>query len=325
VSAPLPAVEAVRTWGRMVKFSHSVFALPFALLSLWLAHGGTPPLSLLGWVLLAMVAARSAAMGTNRIADRAFDAENPRTAERHLVTGALSVRFALVFSVVAAAAFVSVFAILLMMFTHSATLAIIAVVLNYAKRAEATGSFLESHFRWQIRTFWFAVPWALLGAILWLTLLLIPLAVVGPRLVALLHERGAITAAFTDKGDDFAVTFVHTGTYGFIPGQPSAYTQPLYGFFLIPMYWILGRHWLWIGLAQIAVALGVASAAVLAQIAIMLSGAPIIWVSLVSAVALTVVALTIWRRRVHAANDLAVVDALSFGDVLRARNATEAL
>jgi len=55
---------------------------------------------------------------------------------------------------------------------------IIAVVLNYAKRAEATGSFLESHFRWQIRTFWFAVPWALLGAILWLTLLLIPLAVV---------------------------------------------------------------------------------------------------------------------------------------------------
>jgi len=87
---------------------------------------------------------------------------------------------------------------------------------------------------------------------------LIPLAVVGPRLIALLHERSAITAAFTDKGDDFALTFVRHGTYGFIPGQPSAYTQPLYGFFLIPIYWILGRHWLWIGLAQIAVALGVA-------------------------------------------------------------------
>ena len=55
---------------------------------------------------------------------------------------------------------------------------IVAVVLNYAKRAEAAGTFLESHFRWQIRTFWFAVPWALLGAILWLTFLLIPLAVV---------------------------------------------------------------------------------------------------------------------------------------------------
>ena len=87
---------------------------------------------------------------------------------------------------------------------------------------------------------------------------LIPLAVVLPRLAALFHERGAITAAFTDKGDDFALTFVHTGTYGFIPGQPSADTQPLYGFFLVPIYWILGRHWLWIGLAQIAVALGVA-------------------------------------------------------------------
>lgn len=54
---------------------------------------------------------------------------------------------------------------------------IIAVVLNYVKRAEAAGTFLDSHFRWQIRTFWFAVPWALLGAILWLTLLLIPLAI----------------------------------------------------------------------------------------------------------------------------------------------------
>jgi len=91
-------------------------------------------------------------------------------------------------------------------------------------------------------------------AALWL----IPLAVVAPRLIALLHERGAITAAFTDKGDDFALTFVRHGTYGFIPGQPSAYTQPLYGFFLVPLYWILGRHWLVVGLAQIAVALGVA-------------------------------------------------------------------
>jgi uncharacterized membrane protein len=54
---------------------------------------------------------------------------------------------------------------------------IVAVVLNYVKRSEAAGTFLESHFRWQIRTFWFAVPWALLGAILWLTLLLIPLAI----------------------------------------------------------------------------------------------------------------------------------------------------
>jgi 4-amino-4-deoxy-L-arabinose transferase-like glycosyltransferase len=77
-----------------------------------------------------------------------------------------------------------------------------------------------------------------------------------PRLAALLHERGAILASFTDKGDDFARTFLSSGTYGFIPGYPSAYTQPLYGWFLIPLYWIFGRHWLVVGLAHIAVAVG---------------------------------------------------------------------
>jgi uncharacterized membrane protein len=54
---------------------------------------------------------------------------------------------------------------------------LIAVVLNYVKRAEAAGTVLESHFRWQIRTFWFALPWALLGLVLWVTLLLIPFAI----------------------------------------------------------------------------------------------------------------------------------------------------
>jgi 4-amino-4-deoxy-L-arabinose transferase-like glycosyltransferase len=76
-----------------------------------------------------------------------------------------------------------------------------------------------------------------------------------PRLAVLLHERGAITASFTEKSDTFAQTFVAHGTYGFLPGQPSAYTQPLYGWFLIPIYWIFGRGWLSIGLAQIALAL----------------------------------------------------------------------
>jgi 4-amino-4-deoxy-L-arabinose transferase-like glycosyltransferase len=75
-----------------------------------------------------------------------------------------------------------------------------------------------------------------------------------PRLAVLLRERGAILASFTDKGDDFARTFLSSGTYGFIPGHASAYTQPLYGWFLIPLYWIFGRHWLVVGLAHIAVA-----------------------------------------------------------------------
>ncbi len=75
-----------------------------------------------------------------------------------------------------------------------------------------------------------------------------------PRLAALLYEQEDILAAFTDKSDDFAQTFLDSGTYGFIPGIPSAYTQPLYGFFLIPIYWIAGRSWLAVGLTQIAVA-----------------------------------------------------------------------
>jgi 4-amino-4-deoxy-L-arabinose transferase-like glycosyltransferase len=83
---------------------------------------------------------------------------------------------------------------------------------------------------------------------------LIALAAVVPRLAVLLHERGRILTAFTDKSDDFAQTFVHHGTFGFIPGEPSAYTQPLYGFFLIPIYWIFGRDWWAVGGAQIVVA-----------------------------------------------------------------------
>jgi 4-amino-4-deoxy-L-arabinose transferase-like glycosyltransferase len=83
---------------------------------------------------------------------------------------------------------------------------------------------------------------------------LIAFAAIAPRLAVLLHERGRILTAFTDKSDDFAQTFVHHGTFGFIPGEPSAYTQPLYGFFLIPIYWIFGRNWWAVGGAQIAVA-----------------------------------------------------------------------
>jgi 4-amino-4-deoxy-L-arabinose transferase-like glycosyltransferase len=75
-----------------------------------------------------------------------------------------------------------------------------------------------------------------------------------PRLAVLLHERDAIVASFTEKSDLFAQTFVAHGTYGLIPGEPSAYTQPLYGWFLIPVYWLFGRTWNSIGIAQILLA-----------------------------------------------------------------------
>jgi 4-amino-4-deoxy-L-arabinose transferase-like glycosyltransferase len=84
--------------------------------------------------------------------------------------------------------------------------------------------------------------------------LIVVTAAVVPRLVVLLYERGTIVAANVDKGDVFARTFLADGTYGFIPGRASAYTQPLYGFFLVPLYWIFDRSWVTVGLAQIAVA-----------------------------------------------------------------------
>jgi 4-hydroxybenzoate polyprenyltransferase len=79
----------VALYGRMIKFSHSIFALPFALASFALATEGRLPWRTLLWVLVAMVGARSAAMGFNRLADHAIDARNPRTATRELPSGRL--------------------------------------------------------------------------------------------------------------------------------------------------------------------------------------------------------------------------------------------
>ena len=79
-----------------------------------------------------------------------------------------------------------------------------------------------------------------------------------PRLAVLLYERGDVLASFTEKSDDFARTFVESGTYGFIPGEPSAYTQPLYGFLLVPFYALDGRNWAVVGLVQIALAVATA-------------------------------------------------------------------
>jgi 4-hydroxybenzoate polyprenyltransferase len=86
-------VRSLQTTLTMIKFSHTVFALPFALLSAVLAADGWPSLPTLAKILAAMVGARSAAMAHNRLADREFDAANPRTADRALPSGALSVGF----------------------------------------------------------------------------------------------------------------------------------------------------------------------------------------------------------------------------------------
>jgi 4-hydroxybenzoate polyprenyltransferase len=100
-------VARVLLFGRMVKFSHSVFALPFALASAALAaRDGGLSAAKLGWILVAMVGARSAAMGFNRLADQAIDARNPRTAGRELPAGLLSRGEVWTFVVIAAVALV---------------------------------------------------------------------------------------------------------------------------------------------------------------------------------------------------------------------------
>lgn len=132
----------VRLSLEMIRFSHSVFALPFALLSLVLASGGVPPARTLALVVAAMVAARSAAMAFNRIADRDVDARNPRTAGRHLVTGALSVPFAWGLTAVATAAFVlCAWALNPTAFALSPLVLVVLLGYSYLKRFTAAAHF----------------------------------------------------------------------------------------------------------------------------------------------------------------------------------------
>jgi 4-amino-4-deoxy-L-arabinose transferase-like glycosyltransferase len=74
-----------------------------------------------------------------------------------------------------------------------------------------------------------------------------------PRLAVLVHERGAALGK-VEKSDIIARVFLHSGTFGYVPGEPSAYTQPMYGWFLIAVYWLAGRHWWSLGSVQIMIA-----------------------------------------------------------------------
>ena len=82
----------------------------------------------------------------------------------------------------------------------------------------------------------------------------VALAAAAPRLLALALERGTILVEYVEKSDRFARTLVESGTFGLLPGVPSAYTQPLYGWFLAALYWPFGHSWLAVGLAQVLVA-----------------------------------------------------------------------
>jgi 4-hydroxybenzoate polyprenyltransferase len=102
----VPILHNLRVTLEMIKWEHSIFALPFALYGAMLAAGGFPSVHQLLWIIVAMVAARSAAMAFNRWADASIDAANPRTSTRALPAGHLSPAFVVTFVIISSLVFI---------------------------------------------------------------------------------------------------------------------------------------------------------------------------------------------------------------------------
>jgi len=128
-------LRSTRVTLEMIKWEHSIFALPFALTGAVLAAGGWPPVRVLLWIVVCMVSARSAAMAFNRLVDSEIDAANPRTAMRALPKGELSRGFVLSFTVLAAGVFVFGAAMLNRLTLELSPIALIVVLAySYMKR-----------------------------------------------------------------------------------------------------------------------------------------------------------------------------------------------
>lgn len=164
----------------MIRFSHSIFALPFALIATFLAArhqpGGLPTAGQLGLILVCMVAARGFAMTFNRIADLRIDARNPRTASRPLQTGRISLTQAWFFTIATAAAFVAACGGFRLVYENAWPLWLAAPTLawlagySYAKRITALAHFvLGAGIAFAPTAAWIAVAPASLG---WPALLL---------------------------------------------------------------------------------------------------------------------------------------------------------
>jgi 4-hydroxybenzoate polyprenyltransferase len=129
------ALRNTRITLEMIKWEHSIFALPFALMGAVLAADGWPPLRVLGWIVVCMVGARSAAMAFNRLVDAKIDAANPRTAGRALPSGIVSRPFVVLFTVISAAVFLLGAAMLNRLTLELAPVALAIVLLySYMKR-----------------------------------------------------------------------------------------------------------------------------------------------------------------------------------------------
>lgn len=136
-------MTAVRDWFGLVRFSHSVFALPFALCGAWLAAGGAPGWRIALLVIACAVAARTAAMGFNRLVDRGIDAANPRTNRREIPAGKLGVGAVRALVLLASVAFVALAFALNPLAGWLAT-PVLAVLLGYSyvKRISSAAHFV---------------------------------------------------------------------------------------------------------------------------------------------------------------------------------------
>ena len=128
-------VHNIRTTLEMIKIEHTLFALPFAFLGAVLAAGGIPTAWQIVWITVAMVGARSTAMAFNRIADRQYDARNPRTKMRAIPAGSLSVGFVWGFTILSAAIFFLAAAMLNRLTLLLSPVALLSILLySYTKR-----------------------------------------------------------------------------------------------------------------------------------------------------------------------------------------------
>lgn len=120
---------------KMIKFSHSVFALPFAFTSAILAASGIPHFKQIFWIAVAMVGARSGAMGMNRIIDREIDAENPRTKQRELPAGKIKMRDAAIFVLISFAVLIfAAYNLNPLCFKLAPMAILIVIIYSYTKR-----------------------------------------------------------------------------------------------------------------------------------------------------------------------------------------------
>ncbi len=125
----------IRTTLEMIKIEHTLFALPFAFLGAVLAAGGVPTAWQIVWITVAMVGARSTAMAFNRIADKDYDASNPRTKSRAIPAGVLSVGFVAAFTIISASIFIFAAAMLNRLTLILSPIALASITIySYTKR-----------------------------------------------------------------------------------------------------------------------------------------------------------------------------------------------